>query len=63
MFELVKILGGMTVAEFLARVSSVELTEWRAEFNIEAEERRRFELEARARQGVAARKQSRRGRR
>jgi hypothetical protein len=37
-FRLVRQLGGMTVDEFLARVSSRELTEWMAFCALEAKE-------------------------
>jgi hypothetical protein len=38
----------MTVAELLGRISGVELAEWDAYFRLEAEDRARSDLDARA---------------
>ncbi len=46
----------MTVGELLARASSKELAEWQCYFRLEAEERRKAELRARAGSGRGAAK-------
>lgn len=48
----------MTVTEFLSRIPSLELSEWQALYRLRHREARRAELEARARQGLAGRKQA-----
>ena len=51
---------GMTPGEVLSRHSSREIAEWQALYSLEAKERQRAELEARATAGVAARQGRRR---
>lgn len=46
----------MTVSELLQRISSAELSEWMALFELESEERRRAELGRKANEGVVIRK-------
>lgn len=51
----------MTVRQLLTSLDAAELTEWQAFFKLEAEERRRADLDDKARAGLNARKAKRRG--
>lgn len=53
----------MTVAELGRRMDSREFSEWEALYRIEAEDRRRAEMDARARAGLRSRKAGRAKRR
>jgi hypothetical protein len=49
----------MTVGELLARVSSLELTEWQAHFTLLAEEQEKHEMVKSAESGAETRRWSR----
>ena len=51
-FRLARDLGGLTVGELLARISSAELTEWVAIYLLENEEAKQREVERQVKSGV-----------
>jgi hypothetical protein len=55
-FRLAEHLGGVTVGELLARISSRELTEWQAFFILEAEDREQQEMAASSMSGAESRR-------